>query len=423
MKTAKFLILISSFLVFTGKAKASGWFSNMLTSYLDYEDGSESDNEVSSSQDDSDYEDFGVHPGYTMVDYLAKSLYNNMFQQDKPGARYVSKAGKSGDEFIMSTQDVVEAEEISENDAKTIKQAVVENIEIPVITVESAVDPKEEEETAVPTANPVEIAAAHFANDPDTPAESIEVATNELMGKTFVKQDYRDVNSFIEKARTTTCKNLGPVPANNSSYYRRLIKLLKDSYMGDFDFSSVEPESVPAPKNKNFTNRLFNDYQDEAWMNMNWEDLTESEFHNSIKNKLKKVAPITMQYLPSLAPKTTYERDVLENWLISGLLAAYPTLTNGITKDDAIALILLAVISKSFTKPENEQIIVELIKELEKYNGNLPNKFPLDQFTFDHDDSREEAQANLMRTLLKIVQERNLPFTRKVMDDIARFNE
>lgn len=175
---------------------------------------------------------------------------------------------------------------------------------------------------------------------------------------------------------------------------------------------------VPAEKTKNFKDKILGNYLGEIWINKNWNDLTNNEFSDQVLEQLNALAPKTMATLPSLAPKTTYERDVLEDWLIGGLLVAYPTLTVGVTKNDAIALIILAVLSKSFTKPENDQDIRQLVRELEKYIGDLPNKFPLHQFTFNPNESKEEAQRKLMEALLKIIKERKLPYATKVIGDI-----
>jgi hypothetical protein len=159
-----------------------------------------------------------------------------------------------------------------------------------------------------------------------------------------------------------------------------------------------------------------------TWLDMNWADLKTKtdEYHIQIKESLKNHAKVTMEYLPSLAPKTTYEKEVLEGWLISGLLAAYPTLTDGITKNDAIALIILAVLSKSFINSENHDNIIKLFCELEKYIGDLPNKFPLDRFTLNLDERErmEEKQIRLMETLIRIIREDKLPYATKVVEDI-----
>lgn len=63
---------------------------------------------------------------------------------------------------------------------------------------------------------------------------------------------------------------------------------------------------------------------------------------------------------------------------------------------------------------------MKLFCELEKYIGDLPNKFPLDRFTFNLDERErmEEEQIRLMETLIRIIREDKLPYATKVVEDI-----
>lgn len=431
MKATNFLILIS-FLAFAGRSHSAllvSYFLNKINGDdSEYLSGSDGDVVVSSQEDHDDYYyDYDdVHPEYTIGENairFVKDIYNywnyNKEAEEDPKSKYVPKAGRSGDEYTM----ILEAdEEIPNID-------VIDLDEEPVLIAKTVKDQSDTEE--IPTADLLSTKKVIIPEENvhiyDAPAiDKPDILSNELKEKDhkMIHNDIhqKELNRLIEKAKILP-KNLKSVPKSTTSIiHEQIVNMLKESYMGDFDFMSLHDESNTTKrftnKTRNFSHKLFNDFQGELWMNMNWKDLADNEFDNMLKVRLFDAAPNTITALPSLALKTTYERDVLENWLISGLLAAYPTLTDGVKKDDAIALILLAILSKSFINSENDQTVIELFKELHKYNGDLPNQFPLDQFTFDHDESKEESQAKLMRTLLRIVQERNLPFTRKVMDEI-----
>jgi hypothetical protein len=79
---------------------------------------------------------------------------------------------------------------------------------------------------------------------------------NELKEKTSKNQDQDNLNvsSFIEKVKSAPLisyeearRNHKPEP---SKCYQELVKLLQDSYMGDFNFSFVKPMKLSAKNEK-----------------------------------------------------------------------------------------------------------------------------------------------------------------------------
>jgi hypothetical protein len=447
---AKFFLILLSFLAFSGKSQAGDFLSKLLKGY--YNDDENGGYSSGSDSPGDDEDDDGIHPMYTPLENTAifvKGIYDYWYPTNKDNdesiRKNVPKAIMSADSFTMSTGAEVhgpfeEAESGLDQNVVEMKPTEAEKIEYQqYLTVEPIQDPETIEEETIPTANLITNEAdiipadkVQYVDDSITATHSRDDSKlshlNELKEKTSKNQDQDNLNvsSFIEKANSAPLisyeearRNHKPEP---SKCYQKLVKLLQDSYMGDFNFSSVKPMKLSAKKRKNYNQMLLDGFMGMIWLDMNWADLKTKtdEYHIQIKESLKKHAKITMEYLPSLAPKTTYEKEVLEGWLISGLLAAYPTLTDGITKNDAIALIILAVLSKSFINSENHDNIIKLFRELEKYIGDLPNKFPLDQFTFNLDERErvEEEQIRLMETLIRIIREDKLPYATKVVEDI-----
>lgn len=451
MKATKFFILIC-FLAFSGRFQAAGsFFSNLMSGHFSDDDSEYEDNSESHSVSTSDEEYYGYsdddlpHPIdkdglFGLLSKNASALYEYWTSNTSNVGTEVNNIPRTKrfeDQIVISTgaeeDEEIEGEIIDQNPINKEKEDEEKEAEL---TEEIALNNDQEIPTADPIANNniVEIPAEHVhhfddsivsanPNDYDSDNETLEISfPNELKEKT-VKNQNLNINNFIEKAAhfksyDEARRNLRSKAVTTSKSHQKVLNLLQDSYMGEFDFSSVESIDVPAEKTKIFKDKLLKNYSGEVWMNMNWKDLTENEFDKQVLKQLNALAPETMTNLPSLAPKTTYERDVLEDWLIGGLLAAYPTLTVGVTKNDAIALVILAVLSKSYTKPENNRAIAQLFSELEKYIGDLPNKFPLDQFTFNSDESKEEGQRKHMETLLKIIKEGKLSYATKVIEDI-----
>ena len=118
-----------------------------------------------------------------------------------------------------------------------------------------------------------------------------------------------------------------------------------------------------------------------------------------------------------LTAKDSAGLDVLKGWLINGLMLAYPTLLDDVTKDDAIALILLAILSKSFMDPVNNNTIKLIIKDLAIYNGNK-GTFPMEQFEIDNIADREETRKNLIDILIEIIKDKKLPYASKAINKI-----
>lgn len=216
----------------------------------------------------------------------------------------------------------------------------------------------------------------------------------------------------VERAR----ENLHPVPKASSPSYDKILKFLHKSYMGEFDFSSIRIQDAIMKNNGSVvisqSDTLIKGYLGEKWLKTDWTSIKDSdnEIYKQIKVALSKFAPKTMNSLPSLAPKRIAERDVLERWLVDGLLAAYPTLSSDLTKNDAIALILLAVFSTNFQAQENSNAVNQIFKELQKYDHE--NAFPFDKFNL------ESGKAELTKTLFQIIEKKELNFGSHVVKEI-----
>jgi hypothetical protein len=120
------------------------------------------------------------------------------------------------------------------------------------------------------------------------------------------------------------------------------------------------------------------------WLKSTWSIISDGaqEVHTQIRQELEQRAPNTMRNFPSLAPKKVWEQQVLEAWLIDGLLLAYPTLSPlPLNKNEAIALILLATLSRNFDNQEYQNNICKIISGLIVYIGpNAVNDFPIKEF-------------------------------------------
>lgn len=221
--------------------------------------------------------------------------------------------------------------------------------------------------------------------------------------------------SDLEKARA----RLRPIPKASSPSYENIINFLYASYMGDFDFSLVHDDvglKSSSMRESGRSGNVLPSFLGDVWLKTDWNTIknSDNELHTQIKAELCQAAPKTMTALPSLAPKKIRERDVLEGWLIDGLLAAYPTLQNDLSKADAIALILLAVFSNdAFKAPENVETVKQIFADLQKYDGTYLGTFPFDQFNLEaHDKER------LTRTLFQVIEDQKLNFSSHVVKEI-----
>lgn len=219
------------------------------------------------------------------------------------------------------------------------------------------------------------------------------------------------------------------------------VSLIATNSLGNFDFSTrqtapkVFPSSVSAPARKKIKalqgDEIFGHYIGEYWSKSEWAEIKaapEKEIHASIVAALKRVAPNTMERIPSLAPKKIYEKEVLESWLISALLAAYPTLTDiELTKNDAITLILLILFSKAINNFADFELICSIISDLKKYDGiTSPEKIDLDKFEIIltlKEDNIPEIQIILMEALFKIIYEKSLKCSSVVIKNFTSENK
>lgn len=232
----------------------------------------------------------------------------------------------------------------------------------------------------------------------------------QFMGLFLTKME--DFN--LERAR----ENLRPIPEKSSSSpsYSAIINHLSTCYMGEFDFSSIKEKEGSAAKPSRIveigsTDNLLPGVLGARWSSSNWNRIKDSinEFDNQIKLALQSAAPKTMTTLPSLAPKKIVERDILESWLIDGLLAAYPNLKTNLTKSDAISLILLAIFSTNLKFSENTGPIQEILTELQKYDPTFPfHKFNL-----------ESEKGELTKELFKIIDNQDLTVSSHVVKEIV----
>lgn len=210
------------------------------------------------------------------------------------------------------------------------------------------------------------------------------------------------------------------LPETVSLSYIDIIKFLYNSYMGEFDFSSVRFQEVAVKQNgfvvMGQSDNLLPSILGAKWLLSGWCSIkdSENEFHMQVKAALSRAAPKTMNSLPSLAPKKIAERDVLEGWLVDGLLAAYPTILRlDLTKNDAISLILLVILSKNYQESENLPTIHQIFGELQKYD--VETAFPLEKF---EKFILESGKDVFTKTLFKIIEKQDLNFASHVVKTI-----
>lgn len=239
--------------------------------------------------------------------------------------------------------------------------------------------------------------------------------------------NFNNRNSEAESERTT-------------SSLQTKVKLFADNSLGNFDFTTTSTASrtsttTSAPIRKKIKalqgDEIFGLYIGEYWSKTEWADIKaapEKEIHTSIVAALKRLAPNTMTNIPSLSPKKIYEKEVLESWLISALLAAYPTLRDiELTKNDAITLILLILFSKVINKFADFNLICSIISDLKKYDGNVSSeKIDLDRFDIIltlKEDNIPEIQIILLEALFKIIYEKNLKCSLAVIKSFTAENK
>lgn len=158
------------------------------------------------------------------------------------------------------------------------------------------------------------------------------------------------------------------------------------------------------------------------WTEKSWTDLCRSDnrgFAQGIINELHRLAPNTMERMPFLAPKDKSEADILERWLVTGLIALYPTLDGIIppklTKEDAISLILLALISTDKVSSETKPTYKLIMNELSRYDS----KYPLCKFKAI-DSTDPQIKSDLFVELINIVNEKRLPYTFEAINSIRK---
>lgn len=186
---------------------------------------------------------------------------------------------------------------------------------------------------------------------------------------------------------------------------------LKNKLAGEFEAELVA-KIEPSKKNSS-----------KIWTEKSWIDLCRSEnqgFAQGIIDELHRLAPITMKKMPFLAPKDKCEAEILEGWLVDGLIVLYPTLDNTIppklTKEDAISLILFALITSEPDKISSEKPSIKLImNELSRYDFI----YPLSKFKVI-DSTDPQIKSDLLAELIQIVNEKHLPYTFKAIESIRK---
>jgi hypothetical protein len=223
---------------------------------------------------------------------------------------------------------------------------------------------------------------------------------------------------FIEKSNITS--NILPhISVDISPKFKKIIMALNESSLKKTDFSLVKGGDIaiggkPARSSIKL-GQLGNDAVITGFIGQMWATMSASELANnsseriqSIVRQLAAVAPKTMNLFPSLAPKMVYEKNVLEDWLVEGLLVAYPSLRNHnseLSKPDAIALILVAALSKPIQEAKNAATMTQMMKQLKAYNGD--DSFPIEQFT----EISPINQCHLVEKLIHVVNGQNLKYT------------
>jgi hypothetical protein len=223
---------------------------------------------------------------------------------------------------------------------------------------------------------------------------------------------------FIEKSNITS-NILPPISVDISPKFKKIIMALNESSLKETDFSLVKGGDIatggkPARSSIKL-GQLGNDAVITGFIGQMWATMSAFELANnsseriqSIIRQLAAVAPKTMNLFPSLAPKMVYEKNVLEDWLVEGLLVAYPSLRNHnseLSKPDAIALILVAALSKPIQEAKNAATMTQMMKQLKAYNGD--DSFPIEQFT----EISPINQCHLVEKLIHVVNGQNLKYT------------
>lgn len=242
------------------------------------------------------------------------------------------------------------------------------------------------------------------------------------------------VQVFAEKVNLNyPRKSFDIAAATKGDPFRDVKDFLEKSAIADINFTSA-----PKDKEKTLTvnkrktrstsiidqdGNLIRGYLGEFWCKTDWEDTSDSdeERHARIREALAESSPKTITNIPSLAPKKVWERDVLEGWLIEGLKAAYPTAHSlNLSKNDAIAMILIAILSRKIENDKIQQVIHKIINELGKYVGPNPaaeTAFPIETFTgtVAIDDNFE-----LLKKTFRIVEELDLKYSAQVIRQITQ---
>lgn len=194
---------------------------------------------------------------------------------------------------------------------------------------------------------------------------------------------------------------------------------LQVEFMQDLN-STVEPKKFKIGSNRNpstvDSENAIKGHVGPIWNDLSWTDLCRKEkggFAQGLLGGLRTIAPITMENMPTLAPKKKIEAEILEGWLVKGLLHLYPTLKGGppkLTKDDAISLILLVLLCDN--NPVRHTCI---INDLNRYNDATVNeKYPLSNFNILNDSNSvadPEIKSDLFKELVQLANDKHLPYT------------
>lgn len=229
-----------------------------------------------------------------------------------------------------------------------------------------------------------------------------------------VKGTARNVIRMFESVDYNKIREgLRRIKGEASAAYETIFKTLEASYMGYFDYSKVEADSARITRNKFTFTQFEPDNLIPGAAGGHWNEMSgfgsiegvQTGLNERIREVLEEKVPKTMERFAYLSPKKTFEKDVLEGWLVDGLGLVYPNLPREIQKNDAISLILLAVILHPFKRPEFYEGTKDLMEELKRYNGEVYTHLPLDLFespSIGCAESPEEAAAFQNQQLEKL---------------------
>lgn len=254
----------------------------------------------------------------------------------------------------------------------------------------------------------------------------IQNSCNPMFGKNLSRSQMSSVADIMKIIQGRERLRYARPPEDSNGEFTD-IKALMSACKEEVDFTNIVPDYHQAVLSYKRGDDLETfEHTTSKWINKSWEKIKnmEDSYYVNLRELLRAKAPKTMETFTSLAPKKLSEAEVLESWLIEGLREAYPNLKKGVNlyKNDAIALILLAILSHNFSGDQHQVVISKILEQLKKYTQSNPSShaFPLEGF---EDLANEAKKLEMLTNLREIIRQKKLSFSARAFESINATNK